>query len=137
MTTTHVPDAGFRMTPQRQAVLDALRTSHDHPTAEDIHGRVRATSPGIGVATVYRTLDLLVRHGTVSELRLGDDAATRYDANVQRHDHVVCRGCGTVRDVIVRLPRRVVTTAEEQSDLEIDAYDLEFRGLCAACRDDG
>lgn len=122
------------MTPQREAVLAAVRSSRVHPSAEDILRDVRATSPGIGVATVYRSLDLLVRSGHIAELRLGDESVTRYDGNVRRHDHVICSRCGRVFDVEVALPRSVVTAAGGQADVDIDDYDLQFRGRCNDCR---
>ncbi len=122
------------MTPQREAVLAAVRSSSTHPSAEDILGVVRGTSPGIGVATVYRTLDLLVRHGTIHELHVGDESVTRYDGTVDRHDHVVCSTCGRVFDVDVTLPDGVVAAAGDQVGVRIDGYDLQLRGTCDACR---
>lgn len=124
----------FRMTPQRDAVLTAVRTADDHPTADDIHRVVTSTSPGIGVATVYRTLDLLVRHGLISELRLGDEQVTRYDGNLHRHDHVVCATCGQVTDVDVSLPKDLISSAAAQAGVEVTGYDLQFRGTCQTCR---
>lgn len=124
----------FRMTPQRRAVLEAVRASDTHPTADEIYRAVQELSPGIGVATVYRTLDLLVRHDEIHELRLADDAVARYDGNVRRHDHVVCSQCGAVTDVEVAMPPTVLIAAQEQSDADIDGYDLQFRGRCTACR---
>lgn len=122
------------MTPQRRAVLTAVRDAVVHPTADEIHRAVQETSPGIGVATVYRTLDLLARHGYIQELRLGDESVVRYDGNVRRHDHVICDTCGRVVDVEVRLPGQVVAAAAEQSAAEITDYDLQFRGRCATCQ---
>ncbi|MBW3619831.1 MAG: transcriptional repressor [Actinobacteria bacterium] len=122
------------MTPQREAVLAAVRSSRVHPSAEEIIRQVRTTSPGIGLATVYRSLDVLVRSGRITELRLGDGAVARYDGNVRRHDHVVCSGCERVFDVEVDLPSSVVSAAGGQVDVDIDDYDLEFRGRCERCR---
>ena len=122
------------MTPQRHAVLDAVRASDGHPTVDEIFHTVRETSPGIGVATVYRTLDLLVRHGYVVELRLGDEAVARYDGNMRRHDHVICSACGQVFDVEVPLPSALTASAGQQAGVTIAGYDLQFRGQCAACR---
>ncbi len=128
------PGTEFRMTPQREAVLTAVRSSRVHPTAEEIIRQVRETSPGIGVATVYRTLDLLVRHDRVQELRVGDESVTRYDGNTRRHDHVICRECGRVFDIEVSLPTRVVDDAAGQVDVSIETYDLQFTGRCGSCR---
>lgn len=123
----------LRLTPQRQAVLDALRASHDHPTAQDVLDRVRRTSPGIGAATVYRALGLLVEQGQALELDLGDTAA-RYDANTLRHDHVVCTGCGAAADVDAPLPPRLAAGVASVTGFTVTGHDLRFRGLCPTCQ---
>jgi Fe2+ or Zn2+ uptake regulation protein len=125
--------ADLRLTPQRQAVLDVLRSSPDHPTAQDVIDRVRRTAPGIGAATVYRTLNLLVEQGYALELALGD-AAARYDANTARHDHVVCVRCGAASDVDAPLPARIASTVENVSGFVVTGHDLRFRGLCPTCQ---
>lgn len=125
----------LRLTPQRQAVLDVLHTSHDHPTAQDVLDRVRRTSPGIGAATVYRALNALVETGRALELDLGDTAA-RYDANTARHDHVVCVRCGAAADVDAPLPAGLATTVEAVSGFAVTGHDLRFRGLCPTCQSD-
>jgi Fe2+ or Zn2+ uptake regulation protein len=130
----HADHAAFRMTPQREAVLAAVHGSRVHPSAEEILREVRETSPGIGVATVYRTLDLLVRHGRIQELRVGDQPVTRYDGNVRRHDHVICVDCGRVFDVEVSLADAAVQAAGRDVDVDVDDYDLQLRGRCGECR---
>ena len=122
-----------RLTPQRQAVLDVLRTSSDHPTAQDVIDRVRRASPGVGAATVYRTLNLLVASGQALELALGD-AAARYDANTARHDHVVCVRCGAAADVDAPLPARLAREVAEVSGFAVTGHDLKFTGLCPTCQ---
>ena len=125
-----------RMTPQRRAVLDVLMTSHDHPTATEVYDRVRDVHPGIGAATVYRTLALLVDSGHALELSLGDGSSARYDGNVARHDHVVCDSCGRAVDVETPLPPRAVTTLSRDTGFAITGYDLQFRGRCPDCSDE-
>ena len=93
-----------RLTPQRQAVLTTLEASVDHPTAAEVFERVRSDLPGIGAATVYRTLALLVDQGLALELNLGDGNAARFDGNTARHDHVVCSACGAATDIDQALP---------------------------------
>ena len=122
-----------RVTPQRRAVLDVLHASPDHPTAQEVLDRVRRTSPGIGAATVYRALGLLVEQGRALELDLGDTAA-RYDANTARHDHVVCVRCGAAADVDAPLPARLAETVAEVSGFAVTGHDLRFRGLCPTCQ---
>ncbi|HET7531217.1 MAG TPA: transcriptional repressor [Mycobacteriales bacterium] len=125
--------AGARMTPQRSAVLDVLRASTDHPTAADVLERVRGVQPGIGAATVYRTLALLVESGQALELTLGDGQSARYDAKVSRHEHVVCRDCGRAVDVEPTVSPRTVRTLSERTGYTITGYDLQFHGRCPDC----
>src|SRR5688500_13741636 len=77
-------EPGLRMTPQRQAILDAVRSSHDHPRAADIFERVRAVLPGIAFGTVYNALHALADHGIFLQLSFGDDASL-FDGSVDRH----------------------------------------------------
>src|SRR3954449_7183030 len=122
-----------RMTTQRQAVLHVLTAATDHPTAAEVLDRVRQLQPGIGAATVYRTLALLVDSGQALELSLGDGHSARYDAKGSRHDHVVCESCGRAVDVEATLPARAVRALSEDTGFSITGYDLQFRGRCPEC----
>jgi Fur family peroxide stress response transcriptional regulator len=130
MTTFAEP----RLTPQRRAVLDVLRASHDHPTASEVYDRVRAAAPGIGAATVYRTLGMLVSTGRALELNLGDGVAARYDANVSRHDHLVCERCGRAVDVDLGVPATLVDAVTRTTGFLVTGYDLQVRGVCPRCQ---
>jgi Fur family ferric uptake transcriptional regulator/Fur family peroxide stress response transcriptional regulator len=121
-----------RLTPQRRAVLDVLRATDDHPTAAEVYERVRVMSPGIGAATVYRSLALLVRTGQALELSL-DEGAARYDARVDRHDHLLCERCDRAVDVDSPVPARMVAQVAAETGFRVFSYDLRFRGLCPAC----
>jgi Fur family ferric uptake transcriptional regulator/Fur family peroxide stress response transcriptional regulator len=127
--------ANLRLTPQRQAVLDVLRSCYDHPTAADVLERVRRQHPGIGAATVYRSLALLVDSGEALELNLGDGASARYDGNTSHHDHVVCADCGRAIDI----PRNTASAPNisglaRRTGFAITGYDLQFHGRCPDCR---
>jgi Fur family ferric uptake transcriptional regulator/Fur family peroxide stress response transcriptional regulator len=122
-----------RVTPQRRAVLDVLTAAHDHPTAAQVFDRVRAHQPGIGAATVYRTLALLVAEGQARMLSLGEGASARYDANVSRHDHVLCVDCGAAMDVLAPLPARTVADMASRTGYDLTDYDVQFRGRCPSC----
>jgi Fe2+ or Zn2+ uptake regulation protein len=123
-----------RSTPQRQAVLAALEASTDHPTAAEVFERVRAELPGIGAATVYRTLGLLVDSGLALELNLGDGSAARFDGNTERHDHLVCSGCGAAVDIDQALPAHLLAELTARTGYAVSRYDLQFHGLCPTCQ---
>lgn len=122
-----------RVTPQRRAVLDVLMAAHDHPTAAQVFDRVRRKQPGIGAATVYRTLSLLVDDGQARVLSLGEGASARYDANVTRHDHVLCIDCGAALDVDAPLPTGALADMSSRTGYDLTEYDVQFRGRCPAC----
>ena len=122
-----------RLTPQRRAVLEVLRDSPDHPTAIEVYERVRARASGIGAATVYRTLALLVSTGQARELNF-DNGAARYDAMTERHDHLVCVGCGSATDIQSPIPAAVLAEIASDYGYAVAGYDLQFRGLCPDCQ---
>jgi Fur family ferric uptake transcriptional regulator/Fur family peroxide stress response transcriptional regulator len=122
-----------RVTPQRRAVLDVLMAAHDHPTAAQVFDRVREQQPGIGAATVYRTLSLLVEDGQARILSLGEGAGARYDANVSRHDHVICVDCGAAIDVEAPLPTAALADMSSRTGYDLIEYDVQFRGRCPSC----
>jgi Fe2+ or Zn2+ uptake regulation protein len=131
---TPMVEAQWRLTPQRRAVLEVLESATDHPTAAEVIERVRVTSPGIGPATVYRTLALLVANGLALELSLGDGSAARYDGNTTRHDHLVCTRCGAASDIQSALPAELVHQLTGSTGYAITRYDLQFHGLCPDCQ---
>jgi Fur family ferric uptake transcriptional regulator/Fur family peroxide stress response transcriptional regulator len=125
--------AVLRLTPQRRAVLDVLTAANDHPTAAQVFDRVRRRQPGIGAATVYRTLSLLVSDGQARLLVLGEGASARYDANVDRHDHVLCIECGAATDVEAPMPAGALKQMATQTGYDLTEYDVQFRGRCPSC----
>ncbi len=122
---------GVRLTPQRRAVLEALRESPDHPTAAELLVRVRRRHPGVGAATVYRTLDLLTSLGLADQLTV-EGTGTRFDPTTARHDHLVCDRCGRVDDV--DLPPPQLDRLDAAPGFAVTGYDLTVHGVCPDCR---
>src|SRR5919112_4734307 len=86
---------GYRLTPQRQLVLEAVGAL-GHATPEEIATRVRHTASGVNISTVYRTLELLEDLGLVKHTHLGHGAATYSVSTDDDHVHLVCRDCGAI-----------------------------------------
>jgi Fe2+ or Zn2+ uptake regulation protein len=126
----------FKNTTQRAEVLEEVRRSQQHLTAGEIFERVRRRDPRIGYGTVYRTLHLLAEHGLIQELTFADQAS-RYDARIERHDHVHCLNCGVLHDVDVPVALIARHVAAEQSGFEITSHHTVFAGQCPACRSRG
>jgi Fe2+ or Zn2+ uptake regulation protein len=122
---------GLRLTAQRRVVAETLEGVHVHLTAEQVYERAKARLPEISRATVYNTLNQFHELGEVREITL-DDGPKRYDPNAgQRHQHLICERCGTVRDVVPRgalaLPQR------QRHGFSVSDVEVIFRGRCPAC----
>ncbi|MGH3660157.1 MAG: Fur family transcriptional regulator, partial [Micromonosporaceae bacterium] len=100
---------GYRLTPQRQLVLEAV-DKLEHSTPDHILAEVRRTAGGVNISTVYRTLELLEELGLVSHAHLGHGAPTYHFGGSADHFHAVCRDCGAVSEV----PTTAATTFAEQ-----------------------
>ncbi|MFT3689651.1 Fur family transcriptional regulator [Paenirhodobacter sp.] len=82
-------EKGMRLTGQRRVILHVLSESPDHPDAEELHRRVKAVEPGINIATVYRTMNVLAEHGLIERHSFADGRA-RYEASgSEHHDHLI------------------------------------------------
>lgn len=127
------PTTEIRMTGNRQVVLEVLRSTKSHPTAQDVFLSARDLQPQIGFATVYRTLDWLVQRGLAQEVFRDKDGAAHYDANVTRHDHAICDKCGKIIDVEAPLHALAYAIIERATGFRIDWHATEFSGLCDAC----
>ena len=86
---------GYRVTPQRQLVLEAV-AKLDHATPEEIGAQVQQTARGVNISTIYRTLELLEQIGMVTHTHLGHGAPTYHPADHADHIHLVCTRCGHI-----------------------------------------
>ena len=94
ITTLH--NLGYRITPQREMIIEALAHSPHHVTAEEIYAQVHERARAVNIATIYRTLDLLVEQGIASRAGLIDGRVVYAASNHGPHLHLVCRACGNV-----------------------------------------
>jgi Fur family transcriptional regulator, ferric uptake regulator len=122
---------GLRMTPQRQQVLDAVR-SLEHATPEQISAAV----PDIDVTTVYRTVELLEELGLLRHTHLGHGAAS-FRLAQDEHVHVVCHSCGDVIDVPHDLIDNLVARLQDERGFTVDRSHFTVFGRCANCGDMG
>jgi Fur family transcriptional regulator, stress-responsive regulator len=124
---------GWRITPQRRAIVHALAGEHVHRTADQIHAAARSLVPEVSLATVYNTLNELVGMGEISAIHVGDGSA-RYDPKVgPDHHHLVCAGCGRMFDVSPVGVDALSLPAEQQHGMRIENVEITFRGRCPDC----
>ncbi|MFG2872711.1 Fur family transcriptional regulator [Streptomyces sp. NPDC048338] len=124
---------GWRMTSQRRVVAEVLDGDHVHLTADEVHARAAARLPEISRATVYNTLGELVLLGEVLEVST-HGRAKRYDPNARNpHQHLVCSGCGLIRDVHPTGDLLAGLAAGERFGFSVSEVEVTYRGLCPSC----
>ncbi|MBX4161717.1 ferric iron uptake transcriptional regulator [Priestia megaterium] len=131
--------ASYKLTPQREATVRVLlEHEEDHLSAEDVYLLVKEKSPEIGLATVYRTLELLTELKIVDKINFGD-GVSRYDLRQEGaahfHHHLVCMECGSVDEIQEDLLEDVEEIVEKQWHFKIKDHRLTFHGICHRCQD--
>ncbi len=126
-------ERGIRVTAQRMAVYRALARDRSHPTADAIYARLRAGMSSLSQATVYRILEFLECEGLVRKVSTTEGAA-RYDANLERHQHLVCRLCGSMSDFRMEPPAQLVLPRDGAAGFVAEDFDIRIVGTCRRCR---
>ena len=121
-----------RMTRQRALILEELRKLDTHPTADELHGIVRARLPRISLGTVYRNLDVLVDSG-MARCLASVGAAKRFDGNISDHQHVRCVVCGRIGDIPAPRTSPAVVGLRAEGFASILGARVEYDGLCECC----
>ena len=125
-------DDGFKITPQRTAIVDYLLRTEDHPSAELIHKVVRRKYPMVSLSTVYKTLELLREKKLVNEIEVEGEA--RFDAHTDEHINLVCVSCGKIEDVDEDLLKEIQIKAAKKSKYIILQSSFELSGYCSLCK---
>ncbi len=125
----------LRITKQRKIILEELRRSDCHPTADELYGTVRRRLPRISLGTVYRNLELLSRGGMIQKLE-NAGGKNRFDGMVERHYHIHCRRCGRVADLKVAPLPDLNGLVSDPGGFSVTGHRLEFTGFCSRCRKD-
>lgn len=125
-------NAGRRMTRQKKLILDILRSTDIHPTADWVYEQARKQLPDISLGTVYRNLNVLKEEGEIMELTYGS-TFSRYDGNPRNHYHFVCERCGRVLDVGLPVREELEEELARREGHQVRHHRLELYGVCRAC----
>jgi Fe2+ or Zn2+ uptake regulation protein len=124
---------GYKITPQRRAIFEALIQDHSHPTAEDIYQRVLAVLPDISRTTVYNTLRELVELGELLEVENPSEGGTRYDTNADQHHHLLCLRCHRLVDLNRDFDGLDLAPADA-AGYRLIRHQVTFYGYCPQCQ---
>ena len=124
---------GFRMTPQRMAILHTLRSAGGHLSPTEVYERTRRVQPGLTEATVYRTLEFLTGNGFALAAHVGGGRLV-YELTEENHHHLICRQCG--RTVAVEYTALTLLYEQLQSSTgyRLDSRHVTLFGLCPDCQ---
>jgi Fe2+ or Zn2+ uptake regulation protein len=120
----------IRVTAQRLAVYRALAEDLAHPTAESVYGRLSKQLPGLSLATIYRTLEFFESENLIRKVS-SPGSIGRFDANVDPHQHLVCRVCGSLEDISV--PELHSAAIPKVSGFTVEELDIRLVGRCEPC----
>lgn len=125
-------DVQPRMTRQRQVILQELRKTMSHPSADEVYEMVRRLIPRISLGTVYRNLEVLSELGEIQKIEICGKLK-RFDANIKDHYHLRCLNCHRIDDVPEHIHFDFNPTMNAQTGYAITGHRLEFVGLCPEC----
>jgi Fur family ferric uptake transcriptional regulator len=126
--------AGERVTRQRLLVANALAGAGRQLTAEQLLHSLRRRDPGIGRATIFRTLETLVDAGVARRLELDGHVYAYVACLPAHHHHIACTSCGRVEEIDEAYVTPIAERLAQEMGFEIDDARLDFYGRCATCR---
>jgi len=126
---------GLRYTSKRQIVWDEICKTDDHRDAEDIYFKIKTSGQKVSRATVYRTIDVLVKNNLVRKLELGD-GRNRYENKLDssHHDHIVCIQCGRIDEFMDENIEKLQDEIAKKYQFKIVRLIHQLFGLCRDCR---
>ena len=129
----------YKLTMQRRTVLEILlEHPGEHLSAEDVYGALRDKSSDVGLATVYRTLELLVQLGILQRMEFGD-GCSRYEVNTidptrHHHHHLICTQCGKVEEFDDDLLENLEQDISKKTGFRVVDHQVKFFGVCKECQ---
>lgn len=127
---------GYRITPQRQLVLQAVETLR-HGTPEELLTEVQRHASGVNLSTIYRALEVLEQVGLVTHSHIGHGAPTYHAVDDHTHIHLACDGCGKVQSVSADVMEQLARSLRADNGFDIDVSHVAFHGRCRACVEQG
>lgn len=122
-----------RTTIQKEMILDAVNSLHNHATADEVYELVRAAHPHISKGTVYRNLNCLADEGKIRKIEV-PDGPDRFDHLCTPHYHIHCCKCGRVFDVDMEVLSGLTDRVMDKHGFAFLDYDIMFKGICPECQ---
>jgi Fur family ferric uptake transcriptional regulator len=125
---------GYRITPQREMIIEAIAHSGYHINADEVYAKIQQHTHTVNIATVYRTLDLLVEQGLATRIDLAEGRVIYATHQHGPHIHLVCKHCGKVIDANQNMLSVLDRQLQSQYQFTADLQHVSFPGLCEDCQ---
>jgi len=122
----------YKRSRQREQILSLLRGTDKHPTAGWIHRELKKELSNLSIGTVYRNINILLDQNLVQKIEAGSDN-DRFDANTEQHYHFICRECGSVDDLPLKVLTGLNKKATRVTNYQVEKHRLDFYGICPLC----
>jgi len=124
----------LRMTHQREVILEQIKKSTTHPTADELYEKIKKKLPRISLATVYRNLEIMSEAGMINKLEISG-RQKRFDWDLDQHDHIYCVQCHRVDNIELGDKKKITLPPEEDRGYQVSGCRVEFYGICPDCND--
>ena len=122
-----------RYSAKREAILELIKSTDSHPTAEWVFQQLKPRFPDLSLGTVYRNLAEFRQEGTLISVGVVN-GQERFDAETGPHTHFICSGCGSICDMAeLVVPEELAERLTHNAGVRVDHYQLTFRGICKEC----
>ncbi len=128
-------ESSYRNTRQRKRIMELLRSTNLHPTANWIYEQLKNEFPSLSLGTVYRNLNILQEQGKL--IRINGSTQDHFDAVVKPHPHFRCRKCEKLYDIYISEQDCILQGGDLSTGHRIEGMRVEYRGVCASCLEDG
>ena len=122
----------LRQSRQRNRILELLRSTENHPTADWVYDQLKSEFPKLSLGTVYRNLSVLIDQGLVKKIHFGS-TYDRFEARTDPHYHLICESCGKILDFEMPFYDELNDMAKKFTCFNIHHHKLDFYGLCKDC----
>ena len=122
----------FRRSRQRERILELLRSTDAHPTANWIYGKLRKEFPNLSLGTIYRNIGILIQQGLINRIAFGS-SFDHLDANMKPHYHFICQKCDSIIDLDVPPDQSLNAWPDMSLGFRVSRHEIEFYGLCPKC----
>ncbi len=123
----------YKRSLQRERILELLKNTGIHPTANWLYERLKGEFPNLSMGTVYRNLNILDEQGLIKKIDFGS-TFDRFDANITPHYHFICEICGSITDLDIPVDSGLEKIVEAKTKFKVNRHRIEFYGICDKCR---